>query len=75
MANTVWTRAFQFPSRLQPMYSLKATATSAAALALLATCGLLLAPSLASAASSGFIEGTVTDAATHQPLKEINVCA
>jgi Divergent InlB B-repeat domain len=40
--------------------------------ALLATCGLLLVPSLASAAS---ITGTVTDVSTDLPLEGINVCA
>jgi hypothetical protein len=45
------------------------------AVALLAACVSLFAPSFASAASPGFIEGTVTDAVTHQPLEKINVCA
>jgi hypothetical protein len=35
----------------------------------------LAAPSIASAAPSGEITGTVTDAATHQPLEGIGVCA
>lgn len=45
------------------------------AVGVLAVFVLLLTPRPAGAVSTGFIEGTVTDAVTHEPLKKINVCA
>ncbi len=38
-------------------------------------CGLLLAPAMASATSSGSIKGEVTDSFTHLPIEGVEVCA
>ena len=62
-------------SRIRQSVAARRAGAGVIAVLALTLCSLLLAPAMASAAGTGSIEGTVTDASTTNPIKGVEVCA